>query len=146
MIASASFIDRLSADDTSGERSLTALREGLRRDLEALLNTRHRLLSVPGELEELEGSLLGYGLDDFTNESHPSEDFQDEFVERVEQLLRRFEPRLGRFEVIVVSDADQLDRTLRFRITGVVTLAGSPHELHFDSHIDPVRGHFVVRR
>ena len=146
MIATSSFIDRLSSDDAADDRSLTALREGLRRDLEALLNTRRRLLSLPTELDALEGSLLDYGLDDFTNESHGSEEFQDEFVESVERLLRRFEPRLGRFEVKVLTDSDQLDRTLRFRITGVVTLAGSPHELHFDSHIDPVRGQFVVRR
>ncbi len=146
MIAAASFLDRLSAEDDGGERSLTAMREGLRRDLEALLNTRHRLLSLPDELEALPGSLLDYGLDDFTNESHASDDFRAEFVESVELLLRRFEPRLGRFEVAVLSDADQLDRTLRFRITGVVTLGGLPHELHFDSHIDPVRGHFTVRR
>ena len=146
MIATSSFIDRLASDDPSSGHSLPALREGLRRDLEALLNTRRRMLSLPPELDALEGSLLDYGLDDFTNESHASKEFQDEFVESVERLLRRFEPRLGRFEVKVLADGDQLDRTLRFRITGVVTLAGSPHELHFDSHVDPVRGHFVVRR
>ena len=143
--AGASFLDRLSADEARGESTLFALREGLRRDLEALLNSRRRMMSLPPELELLEGSMLDYGLDDFTNESHTSEDFQAEFVEQVELLLRRFEPRLGRFEVTVLVDADQLDRTLRFRITGVVTLAGAKQELHFDSHIDPVRGHFVVR-
>ena len=143
-MTAASFIDRLASEDA--DRSPTALREGLRRDLEALLNTRHRLLSPPGELDALIGSLLDYGLDDFTNESHASAEFRDEFVESVELLLRRFEPRLGRFEVTILSDAEQLDRTLRFRIAGVVTLGGSAQELHFDSHVDPVRGHFVVRR
>lgn len=141
----ASFLDRLSADERRGDATIFSLREGLRRDLEALLNSRRRMLKLPAELDLLEGSMLDYGLDDFTNESHASEDFQAEFVEQVEQLLRRFEPRLGRFEVTVLADPDQLDRTLRFRITGVVTLAGTKQELHFDSHVDPVRGHFVVR-
>lgn len=145
MTVGLSFIDRLSASDANSEASSTALREGLRRDLEALLNTRRRMLSLPGELDALEGSLLDYGLDDFTNESHGSQDFQDEFIENVERLLRRFEPRLGRFEVTVLADPDKLDRTLRFRIAGVVTLGGSPQELHFDSHVDPVRGNFVIR-
>ena len=144
-MAGASFLDRLSADEARGDATIFALREGLRRDLEALLNSRRRMLALPAELDLLEGSMLDYGLDDFTNESHASEDFQAEFVEQVEQLLRRFEPRLGRFEVTVLADPDQLDRTLRFRITGVVTLAGTKQELHFDSHVDPVRGHFVVR-
>ena len=145
MKAVASFIDRFVVADGRSDASTATMREALRRDLEALLNSRRRLLAYPDELDALSGSLLDYGLDDFTNESHGSADFHAEFVENVEQLLRRFEPRLGRFEVAVLSDPDQLDRTLRFRITGVVTLAGSPQELHFDSHIDPVRGHFVVR-
>lgn len=145
-MAGASFIDRLVSDTSRGDATPNALREGLRRDLEALLNTRRRLLGYPAELDALDGSMLDYGLDDFTNESHASEDFQAEFVENVERLLRRFEPRLGRFEVVVLADPDALDRTLRFRITGVVTLGGSPQELQFDSHIDPVRGHFVVRQ
>lgn len=145
MITRASFLDRLAADAARGDASVQSLREGLRRDLEALLNTRRRMLTLPPELEALEGSLLDYGIDDFTNESHASEEFREEFVEAVERLLRRFEPRLGRFEVIVLSDPDQLDRTLRFRITGVVTLGDAKQELQFDSHVDPVGGHVVLR-
>lgn len=145
MTARASFLDRLAADPARGDATVTSLREGLRRDLEALLNTRHRMLGLPVELDMLEGSLLDYGVDDFTNESHASEEFRETFVEAIERLLRRFEPRLGRFEVTVLSDPDQLDRTLRFRISGVVTLSGARQELQFDSHIDPVRGHVILR-
>lgn len=142
-MSGASVLDRLS--ESIGGREVAAQREGIRRDLEALLNTRRRMLSSPGELDALEGSLLDYGLTDFTHESHMSEAFRDEFIESVERLVRRFEPRLTRFEVKVLSDQDQLDRTLRFRIAGMVFLGGVAQELHFDSHVDPVRGHFVVR-
>ena len=139
-----SFLDRLSDEQPRGS-AIGALREALRRDLEALLNARRNLLSWPMEYEELERSLVNYGLDDFTNETRGSDDFRDEFIEAVEKLLRRFEPRLGRFEVSVISEPDSLDRTLRFRITGVVTLDDERQEVHFDSHADPVRGFFVVR-
>lgn len=142
-MSSASILDRLSEGGSGNATSVQ--REGIRRDLGALLNTRRRMLSSPAELDELEGSLLDYGLDDFTQESQMSEGFRDEFVESVERLVRRFEPRLTRFEVKVVPDQDQLDRTLRFRITGLVTLDGTAQEMRFDSHVDPVRGHFVVR-
>ncbi|UAJ11312.1 type VI secretion system baseplate subunit TssE [Glacieibacterium megasporae] len=138
-----SVLDRLS--EVVPGRAVTAQREGIRRDIEALLNTRRRMLTSPAELDELEGSLLDYGLDDFTHESQMSEGFRDEFVESVERLVRRFEPRLTRFAVTIVPDQDQLDRTLRFRITGLVTLSGVAQEMQFDSHVDPVRGHFVVR-
>ncbi len=142
-MSTASLLDRLS--DGPRGHEVTVQREGIRRDLEALLNTRRRLLTSSATLEDLEGSLLDYGLDDFTHESHISEAFRDEFVESVERLIRRFEPRLTRFEVTIVPDQDQLDRTLRFRIAGLVTLGGMLQELQFDSHVDPVRGHFVVR-
>ena len=141
----ASLIDRLTSDEARGAATVGALREGLRRDLEALMNARRRMVSWPGEYDNLEQSLLNYGLDDLTNETQGSQDFRDEFIEAVEKLLRRFEPRLGRFEVRVLSEPDELDRTLRFRIAGVVVLGGERQELHFDSHVDPVRRHFVVR-
>ncbi len=138
-----SVVDRLSEPRAGSELSI--FREGLRRDLEALLNTRRRLVTPPGELDALEGTLIDYGLDDFTNESYLSEEFRDEFVERVERLIRRFEPRIGRFTVTVRDQPDQLERTLRFRVAGVVDFAGTPQEIHFDSHVDAVRGHLVLR-
>lgn len=120
-------------------------RDGLRRDLEALLNTRRRLLTPPGELDSLEASLLDYGLDDFTNESHLSPEFREIFIDSVERLVRRFEPRLTRFTVTIRDQRDQLERVLRFRIAGVVTFAGTSQEVHFDSHVDAARGQFVLR-
>ncbi len=143
-MTSLSFLDRLSEPRIGNE--LTALREGIRRDLEALLNARRRLLSTPGEYDALEGSLLDYGLDDFSQESHHSETFRDDFVDAVERLIHRFEPRIGRFGVSVQHDAEQLDRTLRFRITGIVSLGGMAQEILFDSHVDPVRGQFVIQQ
>lgn len=143
-VAGPSLLDRLSPDGR-GLKGAAALREALRRDLEALLNSRRHLFSLPPEHAALEDTLLGYGLDDMTHEHQGSEEFREEFAEAVERLVRRFEPRLPRFEVTVVSDPDGIDRTLRFRITGVAVLAGERQELHFDSHVDPVQGRFVMR-
>lgn len=103
------------------------------------------MVSPPPELDELDRSLLNYGLDDFTNEQQTSEGFRERFVEAVEALLRAYEPRLGRFEVTLLTDPDGLDRTLRFRIAGTVTLSGERQDLQFDSHVDPVRARFVMR-
>lgn len=125
--------------------SLHALRDGLRRDLEALLNTRRRMYSWGEELEELDRSLLNYGLSDFTNESLGSADFREEFVAHVEGVVRRLEPRISAFDVHLLPNGDPLDRTLRFRITGYVTLGAERQELAFDSHVDPVSGGVVMR-
>ena len=144
-----SLLDRL-IDETATKRadvapSLQRLRDGLRRDLENLFNTRRRFLSWPPELEELERSLLAYGLDDFTNQTLGSPDFRRTFTEQVEAVLRWLEPRVRVSEVAVLDNPDPLDRRLRFRITGVATLGHDTQELSFDSFIDPVECGVVVR-
>ena len=141
-----SLLDRTSVD--RGDDGVAAQRESLRRDIEAMLNSRRHMLSWPVWFEELDRSLLAYGLDDLTNESLASDDFRARFVEEAEKQLRRLEPRLGRFDVTILPNRDELDATLRFRVTGTVTLntmAGTRREeLYFDSHVDPVRAQLVI--
>ncbi len=139
-------LDRLIDRGDAGTRvSIASMREGLRRDLEAALNSRRRLTSWPRELEQLDRSLVNYGLDDMVNETLSSDDFRERFVEEVELLIRRLEPRIGRFEVTILPNKDEVDRTLRFRISGTVALDGERQELFFDSHVDPVRSYLVMR-
>jgi type VI secretion system protein ImpF len=142
-------LDRLideHADRTGDDLpSLARLKEGLRRDLEALMNTRRRFLTPPSEFEELSRSLLNYGLDDLTNETISAADFRADFVAHVDEVLRRLEPRITAFEVVLLDNPDPLDRTLRFRIVGAVDLGDERQELQFDSHVDPVRAGIVVR-
>ncbi len=144
-----SLVDRLIDEhsDRTGDDmpSLARLKEGLRRDLESLLNTRRRFLRPPADLEELDRSLLNYGLDDLTNESVNSPTFRQEFSQHVEDLLRRLEPRISGFEVVLLDNPDPIDRTLRFRIVGTVDLGGERQELQFDSHVDPVSAGIIVR-
>ncbi len=138
----ASILDRLvaSADEREGETiALSVLREGLRRDLEGVLNTRRRFLSPPGELDELGHSLLAYGLTDFTNAPLRSGAFRQAFVAEVRSALQRLEPRIRDFEV-TIQDSDEVgDRILRFRIVGFVRFGGATSQIRFDSHVDPVR-------
>ena len=143
-MATGSLLERLVDRGGPDDLSVTALREMLRRDLEAMLNSRRHMLSWSRDYEQLDNSLLNYGLDDLANESLSSSDFRDRFVEAVERVRRR-EPRIGRFEVVVLPNPDELDRVLRFRISGVVTLGGERQELHFDSHVDPIRSQLVMR-
>ncbi|MEO6338786.1 MAG: type VI secretion system baseplate subunit TssE [Caulobacteraceae bacterium] len=144
-----SLVDRLvdQHSDRAGDDlpSLARLRDGLRRDLEAMLNTRKRFLTWSSHLDQLDRSLVNYGLNDLTNESVASSDFREDFVAHVNEVLRRLEPRITNFEVVLLENAEPLDRTLRFRIVGQVTLGDERQELHFDSHIDPVKAGIVIR-
>ena len=148
-LAYGSLVDRLvdHHSDRAGDDlpSLSRLREGLRRDLEAMLNTRKRFLTWSSDLDQLDRSLVNYGLNDLTNESVTSYDFREDFIAHVDQVLRRLEPRITNFEVVLLENAEPLDRTLRFRIVGQVTLGDERQELHFDSHIDPVKAGIVIR-
>ena len=138
-----SLLDRTSIDREEG-MGVSALRESLRRDIEAMLNSRRHLFSWPAWFEELDRSLLAYGLDDLTHESLASDDFRARFVEEAEKQLRRLEPRLGRFDVMILPNKDELDATLRFRVAGTVMLGAQREELYFDSHVDPVRAQLVI--
>ena len=142
-----SLLDRLVEEpsERGDGPSLTRLREGLRRDLEDLLNTRRRFLRWPAELEELDRSLLSYGLSDFTHETLGAPGFRREFVEEVSRLLQRSEPRLQVRDVQLLENADPLDRRLRFRVTGTVRFGEERHALSFDSYLDPLDCDIIVR-
>ncbi len=144
-----SLLDRLIDDETDGRGdgtpSFARLKDGLRRDLEDLLNTRRRFLRPPKALDQLDRSLLAYGLADFTNEQLTSLSFRQDFSDEVEHLVRRLEPRITVHEVQFLENGDPLDRRLRFRIIGAVQLGGERQSLSFDSYVDPVEGAIVVR-
>ena len=140
----ASLVDRLTVADDARSPALQ-LRESLRRDLETLLNSRRHVLSWPEELTELDRSLVNYGLDDLVHESLGADKFRERFAADVERLVRRLEPRISAFEVTVLPNQDEFDRTLRLRMAGLVTLGRERHELTFDSHLDPVRSYLVMR-
>ena len=140
-----SLLDRLIDDGRESDApSFGRLKDGLRRDLQDLFNTRRRFLTPPAALGELDRSLLAYGLEDFTNEQLNSFTFRQDFADDVERVLRASEPRIQLHEVQVVDNADPLDRRLRFRILGTVELGGERQSLSFDSYLDPVEGAIVV--
>ena len=137
-----SVLDRLLTGDTPQGRMgrgqyLSALRRAVRRDLEALLNTRQRCLSWPADLEELATSSVAYGVPDFTAMNVASDTERDNLRASIEDLIRRFEPRFKTVSVSVRESTDTLDRTLRFRIDAIMHAEPMPEHLVFDSFVDP---------
>jgi type VI secretion system protein ImpF len=147
-----SVLDRL-LDDEPGKRAeapksrnqiLRELKQSVRRDLENLLNTRWRCVSWPPNLEELERSLVNYGIPDFTgaNMAAPSE--RERLRRVIEQIVRRFEPRFKTVKVAVLGNADDQDRTLRFRIDALLYAEPAPEPVVFDSQLEPTTNDFTV--
>ena len=149
----ASILDRLidhRPDQTretarSQNQVLVELRQAVRRDLEALLNTRMRCTTWPNELDELERSLVNYGIPDVTAANLQSEQGRRKYLKHIESTIRQFEPRFKSVRVALLSNADDLDRTLRFRIQAVMYASPAPETLVLDTALAPDTGNFTVK-
>lgn len=137
-----SLLDRLLAGDTpdnarEGAAGVVALRNSVRRDLEALFNTRPCQVSAPPGLDELRTSLLTYGLSDLQTRSMASESQRETFRRQFEEMIRRFEPRLREVVVEMPKGNNPLDRTLRFRIRGLLVTEAGVEAIVYDTAVDP---------
>jgi type VI secretion system protein ImpF len=140
-----SVFDRLLDDDPArGEdlrksrgNALAELRDALRRDLEALLNTRPCSTIWEAPLVELDNSILNYGVATVTNAEMSANENRERLRGAVERAIRRFEPRFLKVSVTLLEGPDRIDRTLRFRIEALVRAEPAPEPLVFDSIVDP---------
>ena len=114
------------------------LHQSVRRDLETLLNTRCRNALTPAGLEELDESLVNYGIPDFTGANLASADSREEFRRAIESIVRKYEPRFKSVRVTLLDNVEPLDRTLRFRIDALVHAEPAPEPVVFDSILEPV--------
>jgi len=148
-----SVLDRL-IDDSPGDtreaarsraQVLRELKQSVRRDLENLLNTRWRPTGWPGDLAELERSLVGYGIPDITAAELAQPGSREDFRRTIEALIRRFEPRFKSVRVEIRTNAEPLDRTLRFRVDAVLYAEPAPEPVSFDSAVEPATGTVEVK-
>lgn len=123
--------------EMSRHQKIKQLRNSVRRDLEALLNSRFRLLEPPEEFTELQNSLLNYGLPDLATINITDLDKKREFTRNLEKVLRTYEPRFKSVKVSYQDNKDSTDRTLRFRIDATLYADPSPEVVIFDSILEP---------
>ena len=150
-------LDRLLDDDPNQqaelERSraqlLRELKQSVRRDLENLLNTRVCLYPIatpiPEHWKNLENSLVNYGIPDFGGLLMGSRSERENLRTRIESAIRHFETRFKQVQVVLVDDrGDNRDRTVRFRIDGLLHAEPTPEPVVFDSQLQPASGDFTV--
>jgi type VI secretion system protein ImpF len=148
-----SILDRLLDDqptvshEPAGNRqqSVRDLEMAVARDLEALLNSRQETLEdLPSEYQELNRSLITYGLPDFSSHSLAIEDDCNRVLRSVERTIARFEPRLQRIRVQLETPRNH-DRGLRFRIEALLRVEPSPEPVTFDAVLQPSTQQYVVQ-
>jgi type VI secretion system protein ImpF len=148
-----STLDRLIDDDpdTSVEaiptrtQSVRQLKDGLRRDLEWLLNTRRVAVPPDESLKEVNRSLYVFGLPDFTHYGLNSPQDQAKLVRFLQSTVKIFEPRMANVRIIPLEAVAGKTRTLRFRIEGMLVMDPAPEHVSFDTVLELTSGGYEVR-
>lgn len=125
-------------------QKLRLVQQSVRRDLQDLLNTRYRCVAWPPELNELDDSLINYGIPDFTASSLNATADSDILIQAIGKAIRLFEPRLVDFQLEPRLDNYLADRTFRFRIRGTLLVEGQQHRVQYDSALESATGQFNV--
>jgi len=117
---------------------LRQLREGVRRDLEYLFNTRYRCISAPDGLENLDYSNINYGLPDLSTVNLSSLTSRKQFCRDIEKTILNFEPRIRSVKVTTQEKVDAEDPSIRFRVEAVLHVNPAAEVIVFDSALNPV--------
>ncbi|MGC1486084.1 MAG: type VI secretion system baseplate subunit TssE [Candidatus Acidiferrum sp.] len=115
--------------------SLARLKIAVRRDLEALLNTRRTPDLIPEGSVEIFRSVYYYGLPDITSMPANFLYEQTRLLQSIETAVKTFEPRLDGVRVSLVPVAGQ-SRVLRFVIDGMLRIDPLPEHVVYDASIE----------
>ena len=137
--------DQLRDPPTSAAESMVALRNSVRRDLEALLNARRRWKSWPESMKELGTSPIAFGIPDFGAAAFNDPRQREKLRLEIEDTIRRFEPRFLSLKVVLGDAETRLESTLRLRIEAVLHAEPAPEAVTFDTLLDPSNDRVIVR-
>ncbi|MCY2968992.1 MAG: type VI secretion system baseplate subunit TssE [Planctomycetota bacterium] len=107
------------------------------RDLANLLNSKRSWLTWPAHCEQLQRSLLNYGLPDFTGAIFAGPTSQADLCRQVEELIEIFEPRLTRVRVFLPKVAEGPIRAVEFKIRATLVFEGRHETVEFQSKMEP---------
>jgi type VI secretion system protein ImpF len=142
-----SILDRLTDYEewpTTRSQSTRLFRDGLKRDLEWLLNTRQPPLPEIAAMPGAKASVINYGLPDISSLGFNSAADQRSLRIAIETCLRNYEPRLMDVRVTLES-SEAVDRRLRFHIEGNMKLDPAPEEIAFDTVLEITSGEYKVK-
>ena len=135
--ADISIIDRLL---NQGSSPVNQFLTGLRRDLEDLLNTVVRARACPNYLDELNSSMVNYGLIDLMTANFTTQEEREKTLASIRGAILRFEPRLVNLSIIDISDQQSPSHTLMLKIIAETIFEDSHEEIVFNSKIDTATG------
>ena len=123
-----------------GSYRVDELRDDVRRDLEALLNTRHGRNDLLTQPAELGVSCLTFGLPDFTGLIGGGIENSERVRLIVENAVRNFEPRLTNVSVVIREPENEFDRNIRMTIHAVLRVDPIVELVTFDTTLETLSG------
>jgi len=125
--------------------NLKDLKESVRKNLQAVLNTRRLEDAVPPEFEHCEDSLLTYGLPDFAGFTVADNDDRERLGAAIGRAIRRFEPRLTGLKVVADNgDPKKREGVIHYRIDAWLRIEPVPEPVTFDTVLEASKWHFLV--
>jgi len=151
-VLSQSILDRLidANPDLPGDDHLSLveqvreMREAIRRDLEALLNTRRCPTAPPAILDDLKDALVSYGVDGIVSANLVTDNAKLRLARVIERRIALFETRLSDVNVTILKSRHDGERALRMRIQATFRLHEGMPPISFESMIDPSTQRFMV--
>ena len=131
--ADLSLIDRLIDYEQS---YIDQFRSGLRRDLEDLLNTNLRARSIPGDLEELDNSIINYGIVDLLTSNLSTQSERQKVINRIKEVVEQFEPRLMNVSISEITTDEIRSHTLGLKLVADTIIGNSTEEIIFHTKVD----------
>ncbi|MBB3649667.1 type VI secretion system protein ImpF [Rhizobium sp. BK619] len=136
--------DRVVDPPVSFVDQVREVREAIRRDLEALLNTRRAPATPPAVLSELKDALVSYGVDGIVSANLMTDQAKLKLAEAIERRIALFETRLADVRVTILKSRTMTERALRMRIQATFRLHEGMPPISFESTIDPSTQRFLV--
>jgi type VI secretion system protein ImpF len=125
-------------------RSLKEYKQFIKRDLEWLLNCRAYADDIDEKLEEVNKSVVVYGLPDITGVSAKNTQEQLRLTKSIESIIEIFEPRFINVKV-TLQPISNLDKSLRFHIEAQLDIEPAPEPIAFDTVLELGKSHFELK-
>jgi type VI secretion system protein ImpF len=137
-------LSRVEAPMTRAE-SLRQFRLAVKRDLEWLLNTTRMPIEVPESCEEVNRSVLFFGLPDIASISLQSAGDEQRLLRSLEAAIEMFEPRLARARVTSRDPYSTTQQAITFHVEAMLLIDPAPERISFDTVLEITKGAYSVK-
>ena len=125
--------------------SLRQFRMSVKRDLEWLLNTTRMPIEVPDFCDEVNRSVLFFGLPDVASISVQNYGDEQRLMRSLEAAIEMFEPRLARTRVTGRDAFSAVQQAITFHVEAMLMIDPAPERISFDTVLEISKGSYSVK-